>query len=339
MAEEEIDPIVNLPTPEVVDTYFAVTDENGVLLNKVRPENIEGQIPTDKLNIDLSTLNSYNNLQGIPYINNHKLKSGDNSLAELGIQEYLGDSLLGNFINKTDKANANAFVITDKDGKLISAGSANSTVINRISTLANIESNKAAVLGVYNDKLIPTDIKITKVTSGIGETGISPAVKTSITEAKTSLEKSIETVQTTLEEKITAEIKSLGTVLNFKGTVATRDKLDDLPSSDKKAGNVYNVTDSDMNYVYTDNGEWDPLGSVYYDSAQRLYSEKGVNLNNEIFIKPVTYPIVEYTGEGDGRKKITTNYNLLKVRFKKTVETTSAKLSQSEPQTTEEGTI
>ena len=74
---------------------------------------------------------------------------------------------------------------------------------------------------------------------------------------------------------------------------------------------------------------------------EKGHYEKGVNLNNEIFIVPADeiYSTVEYTGEGDGRKKITTNYNLLKVRFKKTVETTSAKLSQSEPQTTEEGTI
>ena len=68
------------------------------MLNKVRkPENIEGQIPTDKLNIDLSSLNSYETLQGKPSINNHELKSGDNSLAYLGIQEYLGDSLLPKF--------------------------------------------------------------------------------------------------------------------------------------------------------------------------------------------------------------------------------------------------
>lgn len=339
MAEEEIDPIVNLPTPEVVDTYFAVTDENGVLLNKVRPENIEGQIPTDKLNIDLSTLNSYNNLQGIPYINNHKLKSGDNSLAELGIQEYLGESLLGNFINKTDKVNANAFVITDKDGNLISAGSAVETVINRISTLKDIDSNKAAVLGIYEGTLIPTDIQV----NNAGETGISSAVATSITtsvaEAKKSLEKTINDVQTDLEGQITAKIESLGVVLNFKETVAT---VANLPSSDNKPGDVYNVTETDMNYVYTKDGKWDPLGSAYYDSDKRLYSEKGVNLKNEIFIEPVDYPIVEYIGEGDARKKITATYSLLKVRFTKTVSAPTPALApvpQSEPQTTEKGSI
>lgn len=322
MAEEEIDPIVNLPTPEVVDTYFAVTDENGILLNKVRPENIEGQIPTDKLNIDLSTLNSYETLQGKPSINNHELKSGNNSLAELGIQEYLGDSLLGNFINKTKDVNANAFVITDESGKLISAGSAVETVINRISTLKDIASNKAAVLGIYEGTLIPTDIQV----NGAGETGVSPAVETSIEDAIDAL-----------HTEITAEIESLGTVLNFKGTVAT---VANLPSS-ANAGDVWNVKETGMNYVYTEDGEWDALGSIYYDKDERLYSQKGVNLNDEIFIVPddEIYSTVEYTGEGDSRKKITTNYNLLKVRFKKTVETTSAILSQSEPGTIEEGSI
>jgi hypothetical protein len=342
MAEEEIDPIVNLPTPEVVDTYFAVTDENGILLNKVRPENIEGQIPTDKLNIDLSTLNSYNNLQGIPYINNHKLESGDNSLAYLGIQEYLGDSLLGNFINKTDKVNANAFVITDKDGNLISAGSANETFINRISTLKDIDSNKAAVLGICKDGFVLTDIQITKKDNGVGETGVSSAVLTSITtsvaEAKKSLEKTINDVQTGLEGQITAKIESLGAVLNFKGTKGT-DK--DLPSSGNTAGDVWNVTDTDMNYVYTGE-QWDPLGSAYYDSDKRLYSQEGVNLDNKIFIEPVAYPIVEYIGEGDAREKITATYSLLKVRFTKTVSAPTparAPAPQSEPQTTEEASI
>lgn len=323
MAEEEIDPIVNLPTPEVVDTYFAVTDENGVLLNKVRPENIEGQIPTDKLNIDLSTLNSYETLQGKPRFNGQELESGDNSLTKLGIQEDLSKSSLRNFIDKTAAVNANAFVITNDDGNLISAsaGSANSTAINRISTLANIESNKAAVLGVYNDKLIPTDIQITKVTSGIGETRISPAVKTSIDNAIKDLRTEIGT-----------KIDSLGAVLNFKETVAT---VANLPSSGNKAGDVYNVAETGMNYVYTKDGEWDALGSIYYDDDKRLYSKTGVNLNYKISIEPATYSTEEHIVENNEQKIRTTEYNLLKVRFIKIVSETSA----SEPQTTEEGTI
>ena len=321
MAEEEIDPIVNLPTPEVVDTYFAVTDENGVLLNKVRPENIEGQIPTDKLNIDLSTLNSYETLQGKPRINNKPLNSGNNSLADLGIQEYLGDSLLGNFINKTKDVNVNAFVITDESGKLISAGSANETVINRISTLKDIDSDKAAVLGIYNDKIIPTDIQITKEDNGVGVTGVSPAVAKSIADTKSDL-----------QTEIATKIESLGVVLNFKETVAT---VANLPSSGNKAGDVYNVAETGMNYVYTKDGEWDALGSIYYDDDKRLYSKTGVNLNYKISIEPATYSTEEHIVENNEQKTRTTEYNLLKVRFIKTVSETSA----SEPQTTEEGTI
>lgn len=326
MAEEEIDQIDNLPTPEVVDTYFAVTDENGILLNKVRPENIEGQIPTDKLNIDLSSLNSYGSLQGIPYINNKPLNSGDNSLAYLGIQEYLGDSLLGNFINKTEDVNANAFVITDDAGNLISVGSANSTVINRISTLKDIDSDKDAVLGIYEDKIIPTDIQITKEDNGVGVTGVSSAVKTSI-------DKAIGDLHTKITAEIGTKIDSLGTVLNFKGTVPTYDGPNGLlKKTDNKPGDVWNVTDTDMNYVYAGE-QWDPLGSAYYDSADRLYSTVGVNLNDEIFIVPDdTYSTEEYTGEGDARKKITTTYNLLKVRFTKTVNEMKAPLSNSEPE-------
>ena len=324
MAEEEIDQIDNLPTPEVVDTYFAVTDENGILLNKVKPENIEGQIPTDKLNIDLSSLNSYESLQNIPYINGHKLKSGNNTLEELGIQEYLGDSLLQNFINKTDKVNANAFVITDDDGNLISAGSADETFINRISTLKDIDFNKGVVLGIYDEKVIPTDIKITgKDADGVGITGISSAVATSI-----------DALQAKITE-VDTRITNLGTVLNFKGTVANDTELSEKTNS-SKAGDVYNVTDTDMNYVYVD-GKWDPLGSAYYDSDKRLYSQEGVNLNNEISIEPAIYSTTEYTREGDIQKKITTKYTLLKVCFTKTK--TESEISESEEQTTEEGTI
>jgi hypothetical protein len=320
MAEEEIDPIVNLPTPEVVDTYFAVTDENGILLNKVRPENIEGQIPTDKLNIDLSTLNSYNNLQGIPCINNKPLKSGNNSLAELGIQEYLGDSLLGNFINKTKDVNANAFVITDESGKLISAGSANETFINRISTLKDIASNKAAVLGICKDGFVLTDIQITKKDNGVGETGVSSAVETSIDNAIKDLRTEIGT-----------KIESLGTVLNFKETVAT---VANLPSS-ANAGDVYNVAETGMNYVYTKDGKWDALGSIYYDDDKKLYSKTGVNLNYKISIEPATYSTEEHIVENNEQKTRTTEYSLLKVRFTKIVSETSV----SEPGTLEEGSI
>jgi hypothetical protein len=318
MAEEEIDPIVNLPTPEVVDTYFAVTDENGVLLNKVRPENIEGQIPTDKLNIDLSTLNSYETLQGKPCFNGQELESGDNSLTKLGIQGDLSKSSLRNFIDKTAAVNANAFVITNDDGNLISAsaGSATSTAINRISTLANIDSDKAAVLGVYKDGFVLTDIKV----NSTGETGVSPAVAKSITDTKAALQTEIDT-----------KIASLGTVLNFKETVAT---VANLPSS-ANAGDVYNVAETGMNYVYTEDGKWDALGSIYYDDDKKLYSKTGVNLNYKISIEPATYSTEEHIVENNEQKTRTTEYSLLKVRFTKIVSETSV----SEPGTIEEGAI
>lgn len=60
-----------------------------------------------------------------------------------------------------------------------------------------------------------------------------------------------------------AEIGKLGSVLNFKGTVAT---VAALPTEGMKVGDVYHVTEKSSEYVYTTDG-WEELGSVIDLSA------------------------------------------------------------------------
>lgn len=50
----------------------------------------------------------------------------------------------------------------------------------------------------------------------------------------------------------------ISAVYRLKGSV---DTVDDLPADNNVIGDVYNVTDSGMNYVYTETG-WDALGSI-----------------------------------------------------------------------------
>lgn len=59
------------------------------------------------------------------------------------------------------------------------------------------------------------------------------------------------------------EIGKLGSVLNFKGTVAT---VAALPTEGMKVGDVYHVTEKSAEYVYTTDG-WEELGSVLDLSA------------------------------------------------------------------------
>lgn len=59
------------------------------------------------------------------------------------------------------------------------------------------------------------------------------------------------------------EIGKLGSVLNFKGTVAT---VAALPTEGMKVGDVYHVTEKSAEYVYTTDG-WEELGSVIDLSA------------------------------------------------------------------------
>lgn len=59
------------------------------------------------------------------------------------------------------------------------------------------------------------------------------------------------------------EIGKLGSVLNFKGTVAT---VSALPTEGVKVGDVYHVTEKSAEYVYTTEG-WEELGSVIDLSA------------------------------------------------------------------------
>jgi hypothetical protein len=55
-----------------------------------------------------------------------------------------------------------------------------------------------------------------------------------------------------------AVTSSIGTAFNYKGSVDTYTELTAITT--KAAGDVYNVKENDMNYVYTSDGTWDALG-------------------------------------------------------------------------------
>ena len=54
-----------------------------------------------------------------------------------------------------------------------------------------------------------------------------------------------------------AKVSQLTSVMTYKGTVGT---VGELPQSDQSIGDVYNVTDTNMNYAW-DGSQWDQLGS------------------------------------------------------------------------------
>lgn len=71
------------------------------------------------------------------------------------------------------------------------------------------------------------------------------------------------TAYSTTEQMNTAISNAVSSVYRYAGSVST---YANLPTSDLTNGDVYNVTDTDMNYawVMTDSGGyWDPLGSTF----------------------------------------------------------------------------
>lgn len=68
----------------------------------------------------------------------------------------------------------------------------------------------------------------------------------------------------TTESVTTAINQAVSSVYRYAGSVST---YANLPTVDLTAGDVYNVTDTDMNYAWvqpdTGDGYWDPLGSTF----------------------------------------------------------------------------
>lgn len=67
----------------------------------------------------------------------------------------------------------------------------------------------------------------------------------------------------TTEEMNTAINQAVSSVYRYAGSVAT---YANLPTANLKGGDVYNVTDTDMNYGWVETetgGYWDPLGSTF----------------------------------------------------------------------------
>lgn len=110
---------------------------------------------------------------------------------------------------------------------------------------------------------------------------LAPSVKTSLEKADTALQSYTETDPTvpawaktpTKPTYTAAEVGALSiddannnfakksdisTVYKWKGS---KDTYDQLPTEDNSVGDIWNVKDTNMNYGWTEDGTWDPLGS------------------------------------------------------------------------------
>lgn len=110
---------------------------------------------------------------------------------------------------------------------------------------------------------------------------LAPSVKTSLEKADTALQSYTETDPTvpawaktpTKPTYTAAEVGALSiddannnfakksdisTVYRWKGS---KDTYDQLPTEDNTVGDIWNVKDTNMNYGWTEDGTWDPLGS------------------------------------------------------------------------------
>ena len=110
---------------------------------------------------------------------------------------------------------------------------------------------------------------------------LAPSVKTSLEKADTALQSNTETDPTvpawaktpTKPTYTAAEVGALSiddannnfakksdisTVYRWKGS---KDTYDQLPTEGNTVGDIWNVKDTNMNYGWTEDGTWDPLGS------------------------------------------------------------------------------
>lgn len=118
-----------------------------------------------------------------------------------------------------------------------------------------------------------------------------------------------------LQDNITAgELKTalgLGTVYNYKGTVANYAALSNIV--DPVAGDVYNVTDTGKNYAWTGT-EWDDLGGTVDLSGyvQKTTTIAGIDLQDNITVNELKAALgvtaglnkFTYTITGDGSQRI-----------------------------------
>ena len=91
---------------------------------------------------------------------------------------------------------------------------------------------------------------------------------------------------------------AISSVYRYKGTVANQEAL---PKSDQTVGDVYNVTDTGMNYAW-DGTKWDALGSVttletlgVTATAEELNYMDGVTSNVQTQLDGIRGSIHEYT--------------------------------------------
>lgn len=92
----------------------------------------------------------------------------------------------------------------------------------------------------------------------------------------------------------TAINNAVSSVYKIKGTVANEAAL---PTSGNVIGDVYNTTDTGMNYVWTGT-EWDALGTVVDLSNYYTISETDVELNNKVDKVNTNNQIYGTTGTG-----------------------------------------
>lgn len=165
------------------------------------------------------------------------------------LADYTTTAILdGQLAEKADVTAVNSALDTKADKATTLAGYG----ITDAYTIATIDGKVA-------DLTTSIDTKADKADSLAGY-GITDAYAKSEVDGKVEV---LETSIGTKADKATTytkdEVDNLITaVYRLKGSVGT---FDDLPAADNIVGDVYNVTDTGMNYVYTETG-WDALGSI-----------------------------------------------------------------------------
>ena len=110
------------------------------------------------------------------------------------------------------------------------------------------------------DPTVPAWAKAaTKPTYTASEVGALPST-TKIPSKTSDLTNDSDYITSTTVESTYAKKTDITNMYRHKGSVAS---VSDLPSTGNTAGDVYNVTATGMNYVWTSDGAWDALGEIF----------------------------------------------------------------------------
>ena len=222
---------------------------------------------------------SYNELTDKPSINNVEL-SGNKTLENLGIQpagEYL---VSADIVNKADKA-------TTLAGYGIEDAYTKSQIDTSLSTKLSSQEASSTYATITS-----VEVKADKATTLAGY-GITDAFTKN--EVNTALGAKLDSATASTTYATKQELNSkVASVYKVKGSVANQAAL---PEESNEVGDVYNVEDTGINYVWTGE-EWDALGGSidltnYYTKGD--VDSKLANKANtaDVYSKTVLDPMLE----------------------------------------------